>query len=63
MAEQSDGRRVRMVCGACGSPQVTRDAWAEWDEERQAWTLGAVFAFAFCHRCQQAARIEERVLE
>ena len=49
-----------MVCGACGSEQVVRDAWAEWNAELQAWQLGAVFDHAWCHRCQRSARIAER---
>lgn len=62
MAERGGGANVRMVCGGCGSSHITRDAWAEWDEEEQDWVLGAVFAFAFCHGCQRRARIEERPL-
>jgi hypothetical protein len=50
---------VRMVCRACGSEEVTRDAWAAWDAEAQEWVLGAVFDFAFCHRCLGDAKIEE----
>lgn len=62
MAEHKEKPRVRMVCADCGSEQVTRDAWAEWNAELRAWQLGAVFDYAYCHRCQRSARIEERRL-
>lgn len=56
-------QRLRMVCERCGSPQVTRDAWAEWREDEQAWGLGMVFDHAFCHACLRKTRIVERPLE
>jgi len=54
---------VRMVCEDCGSEEVTRDAWAEWNVATQDWGLGAVFDYAYCHRCQRDARIEEVPME
>lgn len=53
---------LRMVCGTCGSDEVTRDAWAEWNVAAQGWGLGAVFEQAFCHRCQRSTRIVEAPL-
>jgi hypothetical protein len=55
--------RLRMVCGKCRSDEVTRDAWAEWNLEAQSWGLGALFDYAFCHRCQASTRIEECPLD
>ena len=63
MTEPKEESKVRMVCEDCGSEQVTRDAWAEWNVETQDWHLGAVFDYAYCHRCQREARIEERPLQ
>lgn len=40
--------KVQMVCRRCGSTQVLRDAWAEWDVDTQQWTLSAVFDHAVC---------------
>ena len=60
MADRKKEPKLRMVCEKCGSTHVTRDAWAEWDEEAQGWRLGAVFDFAYCHRCQRSARLEKR---
>jgi hypothetical protein len=39
---------------------VTRDAWAEWNLERQAWTLSEIFDFAFCHTCHRETRLDKR---
>ena len=50
---------MRYVCGWCGSDQVTRDAWAEWDVAARRWVLGAVFDDAYCHRCEAERSIEE----
>jgi hypothetical protein len=52
-----------MLCEKCGSPLVTRDAWAEWNEDEQDWVLGAVYDYAFCHTCQADAHIKEVPLE
>jgi hypothetical protein len=51
--------RVTYVCETCGGKTVTRDAWAEWDEEQQDWVLGAAFDYAFCHDCEEETNLEE----
>jgi hypothetical protein len=51
---------LRMVCEHCGSEDVTRDAWASWDIHTQDWALGAIFDYAYCHKCQDSTYIEER---
>lgn len=53
-AQSAPARRVRVVCRACGSENVARDAWAEWDAEAQRWELASVFAAAVCHDCGDA---------
>jgi hypothetical protein len=63
MAKRGEEPKVRMVCEHCGSEHVTRDAWAEWNVETQDWQLGAVFDYAYCHRCQGDAHIEERPID
>ncbi len=55
--------RVTYVCETCESKLVTRDAWAEWDEDAQQWVLGAAFDYAYCHGCDEETRLVERVLE
>lgn len=54
--------RVTFICENCRSKLVTRDAWAEWDEEAQDWVLGAAYDYAFCHTCQEETNIEEVAL-
>ncbi|WP_276605809.1 hypothetical protein [Sphingomonas gei] len=39
---------------------MTRDAWAEWNLESQAWVLSEIFDFAFCHTCARESRLTER---
>lgn len=63
MAKRREEPKLRMVCEDCGSEEVTRDAWAEWNVETQDWELGAVFDYAYCHRCQGDAHIEEAPVE
>ena len=63
MADRKKEPKLQMVCEECGSTHVTRDAWAEWDEDEQDWVLGAVFDYAFCHDCQGDAHIDEQQLE
>lgn len=55
----SDGKRYAMVCNACGSDEVSRDAWADWDVKNQQWVLGAVFDYAHCHKCDGETRLVE----
>jgi len=58
----STGKRIAFLCSTCGSKLVTRDAWAEWDEDDQQWALGAVYDYAFCHDCQEETQLTERLL-
>ncbi|GGA34967.1 hypothetical protein GCM10011395_01630 [Sphingomonas psychrolutea] len=51
--------RVTFVCNRCGGKTVTRDAWADWDQDKQEWALGAVFDYAFCHECEEETNLEE----
>lgn len=63
MADDREEPKLRMICEECGSSLVTRDAWAEWNEETQDWQLGAIYDFAFCHDCGGETHIEEKPLE
>jgi hypothetical protein len=47
----NDSKRIAIACGTCGSDEVSRDAWANWDTRGQEWMLGAVFDYGHCHRC------------
>jgi hypothetical protein len=52
--------RKIMVCATCGSQDVKRDAWAEWDKEGQRWELSETFDHAFCDRCEGETTVEAR---
>jgi hypothetical protein len=55
----TDSKRIAIVCGACGSDEVSRDAWANWDVQAQEWVLGSVFDYGHCHRCDGESRLIE----
>ena len=55
--------RIIFVCEGCGTPGVTREAWAAWDVATQAWVLAEMFDYAFCHRCHRRAQLEQRKAE
>lgn len=50
---------IRIVCNDCGSDDIARDAWANWDEDRQEWVLHSVLDAGFCHRCEEEAKLVE----
>lgn len=51
--------KVKMVCRTCGSENVLRDAFAEWDVSKQDWVLQNVFDDAVCDDCGGETRINE----
>jgi Zn finger protein HypA/HybF involved in hydrogenase expression len=55
----NDSKRVTYLCEKCGSDQVTLDAWAEWNVERQAWVLGATYDHTYCHKCDGETHLVE----
>jgi len=54
-----DNKRYAMVCNVCGSDDVSRDAWADWDTRDQEWVLRCAFDYAHCHRCDCETSIVE----
>ena len=58
MAEP-EKKKLKMVCSTCGSDQVLRDAWAEWDVASQDWVLQNVFDAAYCEKCEGETSINE----
>ena len=59
MAEDSKAPKIRIVCGTCGSEDVSRDAWGDWDVAAQDWVLRCVFDYAHCHACDGESRLVE----
>jgi hypothetical protein len=60
MATHKEEPKVEMVCERCGSEDVSRDAWGDWDSATQDWVLRTVFDNAYCHACEGETNIEER---
>ena len=55
-------RRIKFVCSQCGSDQIVKDAWAEWDTENQCWELGSIFDHTECQGCSyDGAPIEQEI--
>lgn len=50
---------MAMHCRICGSDDVMRDAWAQWDENAQQWALGSMFDAAFCNLCEADTSLVE----
>ena len=59
MTKPKEMPKVRMACGTCGSENVSRDAWGDWDVAAQDWVLWTVFDHAHCHVCDGETRIAE----
>ena len=59
MAAPEEEPKIRIVCGTCGSEDVGRDAWGDWDVATQSWVLRCVFDYAHCHACDGETRLEE----
>jgi hypothetical protein len=55
----NDSKRFAMVCSRCGSDDVSRDAWADWDIGTQQWVLRCAFDYAHCHQCDGETSITE----
>ena len=55
----NDSKRYAMVCRHCGSDDVSRDAWADWDTGKQEWVLRCAFDYAHCHKCDCETSIIE----
>lgn len=55
--------KLKMICSTCGSDQVVRDAWAEWDVATQEWVLQNVFDYAYCQACEGDTSIKEEEIK
>lgn len=60
MAEKKD---IEFFCKTCGSTDVRRDAWAEWNREEQRWVLGEVYDQAYCNACEGETKLDEKPSE
>jgi hypothetical protein len=53
------GNPIAIVCSVCGTKDVSRDAWADWDERLQKWVLRQAFDDAHCHVCDGRTTLDE----
>lgn len=56
-------QRMTMVCAHCGSDNVRRDAFAEWDIDNQDWVLSHTFDDAYCEACEGETSIDEKPIQ
>lgn len=57
------GKRIAILCGTCGSDDVSRDALAEWSVDSQQWELRGLLDNADCNRCGGQTRLIEVELQ
>lgn len=46
------------TCKRCGRSNITADAFASWDHEKQGWTLTATLDTHTCEDCQDECHLE-----
>jgi hypothetical protein len=63
MAEPGKAPRIQIVCSTCGSTDVSRDAWGDWNVRTQRWELRCVFDYAHCHACDDETTLVEAPLK
>lgn len=50
---------IKIACSKCTSFDVRRDAYVEWDVEKQKWVLATVFDDGACMDCGDSASLIE----
>lgn len=56
-------KRIKMVCGNCGSENILKDAYAIWSVESQEWELLAVYDNTRCEECGAEDSCEEKEIK
>ena len=56
------GKRVRYVCGKCGSTNVISDTRAEWDARQQEWIVVGHYDSSECLNCEAEDAVIEVVV-
>ncbi|MDX5370355.1 MAG: hypothetical protein LPL29_13365 [Alphaproteobacteria bacterium] len=51
--------KKKYFCGTCGSEDVRKDAFAEWDFDKQEWVLHSFYDYAYCEDCEGETTLEE----
>jgi hypothetical protein len=52
-------KKYLYVCSYCGTDNVTSDATAEWDFEKQDWVLNDVNDYSYCGECGDEAALDD----
>ena len=54
-------KKVIYVCGRCGSDNVSKDAFVDWNVTKQEWNIvRAVYDEATCHDCGDSTHLVEQ---
>lgn len=51
--------KVKKVCKHCRSEDVRKDAWTEWDEDKQEWVLCDIFENDYCINCAETTIVDD----
>lgn len=53
--------KVKKVCKHCGSSDVSKDAYAVWDEDKQEWVLDIFHdSNGYCEECNGETTIVDK---
>ncbi len=62
LASNDDPYKKRPECSSCRSDQVTLDASAIWDHDKQFWVLFNAFDQAYCEKCGGQTTLDWRTI-
>jgi predicted nucleic-acid-binding Zn-ribbon protein len=60
-----DNHPVTLHCIECGSHNVVKDAFAEWDDDTQKWVLSHIYDAVSCLSCgyeSKSGEVERRII-
>lgn len=55
--------KKKIVCTRCGSDEVVKDAYAQWNVDKQNWEIQNLFDMCFCEVCERECSIKEEYLD
>jgi len=58
-ADERKTSKIQVLCKHCGSTNISRDAWSNWNVDGQQWELRTVFDHAHCHECDGETTLVE----
>jgi len=51
--------KEKPVCPRCGSPNISCDATATWDEATNDWTLAGTYDAIYCPDCDKESKFAD----